>query len=103
MFIIKQNDTAPSIKAILSGFSDLTGVSVVFNMKPTDDDTVKISRGTGNIVDETKKLVEYEWQAADTDTSGTFYGEFEVTYSDGSIETYPNNTCLQIKIIDDIA
>jgi len=46
--------------------------------------------------------VRYAWQTGDTDTPGTFQGEFEVTYSTGEIETFPNDGFLAIEIIDDI-
>jgi hypothetical protein len=32
-----------------------------------------------------------------------YSAEFEVTYSDGSIETFPNSDYIRVEIIDDIA
>jgi len=47
-------------------------------------------------------LVRYNWIAADTDTIGSYQAEFEVTYADASIETFPNDGYIRVEIIDDI-
>jgi len=47
-------------------------------------------------------LVRYNWTAADTDTVGSYQAEFEVTYADASIETFPNDGYIRVEIIDDI-
>ncbi len=46
--------------------------------------------------------VRYDWNTTDTDTDGTFYGEFEVTADDG-IQTFPNKTNIAIIITKDLA
>ena len=51
------------------------------------------------IVDEENGVVRYDWQSGDTDTPGTYYVEFEVTYQDLSVETFPNNTNETVLII----
>ena len=50
------------------------------------------------ITDAEGGVVQYDWQAGDTDTVGTYYVEFEVTYSDASVETFPNNGSLPLVI-----
>ena len=54
-------------------------------------------------LDDDARRVGYAWQTGDTDIPGTFQSEFEVTYSTGEIETFPNDGFLAIEIIDDIA
>jgi len=107
MFRIKQNDTGPAIQGTLKDADgnvvDVTGASVVFNMRSADDGTVKVNRGVGSVVDGAAGTVKYEWAAADTDTVGTYEAEFEVTYSDGTIETFPNTRYIKVKVGDDIA
>lgn len=92
-FSIKQNDTSPSLQATLKDASQtpvsLTGAAVRLHMKSVDG-TVKIDE-TMAITDAENGVVQYDWQAGDTDTFGTYYVEFEVTYSDASVETFPNN------------
>jgi len=46
--------------------------------------------------------VKYEWADGDTDQTGKFEAEFEVTYSDGSVETFPNTSNLIVKVVDEI-
>ena len=46
--------------------------------------------------------MKYVWQTGDTDTAGTFQGEFEVTYTSGEIETFPNDGYIGIEVLADI-
>ena len=48
------------------------------------------------VIDAANGIVEYQWVAGDTATAGTFLGEFEVTFADSNIETFPNDTNIQI-------
>jgi len=92
-FYIKQNDTSPSVQAALTDANNtainLTGASVQFHMEAVDG-TLKVDAAM-TVTDDTGGVVQYDWVTGDTDTVGTYYVEFEVTYSDGSIETFPNN------------
>lgn len=92
-FNIKQNDTSPSLQATLKDAAllpiDLTGASVKLHMKSVDN-TLKIN-DLMTVTDTLNGIVQYDWQSGDTDTVGTYFVEFQVTYSDGSIETFPNN------------
>lgn len=98
-FYIKQNDTKPSITAqLLSDGSavDLTGATVKFHMGSTIDAAATITdAATGN--------VRYDWASGDTATAGTYNAEFEVTFSDGKIETFPNDEYLLIVITEEVA
>lgn len=92
-FRIKQNDTSPSLQATLKDASgavvDISGSSVRFHMKSVDG-TLKVDESM-TIVDGVGGVVQYDWVSGDTDTVGSYYVEFEVTYSDNSVETFPNN------------
>lgn len=103
---IKQNDTSPSIQTqFLDGDGlpvDITGnLGVSFHMRDAAG-TVKIDTAA-TVVTAASGIVRYDWLAADTDTAGTFQAEFEVTYSDGKIETFPNASYIEVVITDDIA
>ena len=99
-FRIKQNDTSPSLEATLSDANlvpvNITAATVMLHMKAIGGDVVLDEQMT--ITDAEGGVVQYDWQAGDTATVGTYYVEFEVTYSDGSIETFPNTGSLPLVI-----
>ena len=103
-FSIKQNDTSPSLQATLKDASlspvDLTGATVMFHMKSVDG-TVKVDQEM-TITDATGGVVRYDWQSGDTDTVGSYYVEFEVTYADASIETFPNNGNKVVSVVKEL-
>jgi len=100
-FNIKQNDTSPSLQATLKDASlnpvNLTGATIKFHMKGIDG-SLKVNAAM-TLVDAANGTVRYDWQTADTDTVGSYYAEFEVTYTDGTVETFPNNTNKTIKVV----
>jgi len=103
---MKQNDTLPAITAQLvdadGSIPDLTGATVKFIMRLTSGGAAKVDT-SATIVTATTGDVKYSWVAADTDTVGDYEGEFEVTFSGGAIQTYPNSRYFSIKVVDDIA
>lgn len=99
---MKRNDTSPYLKATLSSANSLVGATVVFNMQKQSGEAV-ISRGDVVILDAAAKTVEYRWAAGDTANAGAYLGEFEVTYTDGKVETFPNVGFIPINIERDIA
>jgi hypothetical protein len=102
-FFIKQGDTSPSVTFSLSpGTVNLAGASVVFNMR-LKKGALKISRGTAEIVTPSPPVVRYNWSANDTNTPGLYEAEFEVTYANGKIESFPNNENILIKITEGLA
>jgi len=105
---IRQNDTLPYFDFTLIKNSqgtphNLTGATVVFSMVSEIGETPKIDEGSVTIVDALAGEVRYSFDAVDTDTVGTFYGEFEVTFSDGRILTFPEGEYIIINIIEEIA
>jgi hypothetical protein len=104
-FFIKQNDTSPVFQATLRGPAgngeNLTGAqSVVFKMANSVQ-VVKVNQAV-TIDDALNGLVSYEWQVGDTDTSGTFFAEFEVIKADGKRETFPNTDPINVVIKKDV-
>ena len=99
-FRIKQNDTSPSLEATLSDANlvpvNITSATVMQHMKAIGGDVVLDEQMT--ITDAEGGVVQYDWQVGDTATVGTYYVEFEVTYSDGSVETFPNTGSLPLVI-----
>jgi len=105
-FTIKQNDTSPQIAAILQDGSgnaiDLTAASVKFHMKKVGATSATVD-AAATIVNEDAGSVKYVWVAADTASAGTYQAEFEVTYTNGAVETFPNDQSIAIEITEDLA
>lgn len=103
-FYLKKGDSSPSLIYALDPASVvLTGATVRFNMRLSGGAT-KVSRAAAVIVTATgTPTVQYNWQAVDTDTAGTYEAEFEVTYAGGAVETFPNSDFIRVQITGDIA
>lgn len=103
-FYLKKGDTSPSLVYALTPTTvDLTGATVRFNMR-LNGGAVKISRAAAVVVTQTgTPTVRYDWQAGDTDTAGFYSAEFEVTYTGGAVETFPNSDFIGVAITGDIA
>jgi len=104
-FHIKQNDTVPSLRAALENGNgdavDLTNATCQFHLRKIGSTTVVVD-ASAQIVTEATGIVQYNWIADDTDTVGSYQAEFEVTYPDNTVETFPNNGYIRVEITDDI-
>lgn len=98
---LKQNDTSPTLDAILTDSSgspvDVTEASVRFHMKRIGATALKID-ASAIVVDGEAGHVRYTLQAGDTDTPGSYQAEYEVTFLDGTIETF-KNTPDQLRVV----
>ena len=65
---------------------------------------MKITRETAVIVTAGTGRVRYEWNSTDgdTNTADEYEGEFQVTYANGKIQTFPNDGHIPIVVTDDI-
>ena len=91
----KKGDTA-KLKVTLiddNGAIDLTGSSVTFTMTSTSG-TVKVNKQACVVLDQTatatKGQVTYAFQASQVNTSGKYYGEWQITLGNGEILTIPS-------------
>lgn len=112
-FYIKQNDTADAIIVTLAYddgtpiAQDITGCVVKFHMKNSSG-TLLVASGTGFIQgDPANKQVGYQWASPDTATASAaatpHEAEFQITYSDARIETFPNTRNIFVHIFPEIA
>ena len=95
-FSMSVDDTSPAIQVTCQDSSG-TAVSVAgasevrFKMQTQDKVTDKVNNTANtSIVDGAAGIVKYDWQTGDTDTAGVYLAKFIITYSDGTIETFPN-------------
>jgi hypothetical protein len=104
-FTIKQNDTAPALEAQLLDSEgnpinlDMCGVRFHMQSRYVKKTIIK----PATIVDAENGLVRVDWQEGDTDTVSTYKCEFQVTFTDNTILTIPNDGYFQINIIRELA
>jgi hypothetical protein len=110
-FTLKKNDTRPMFVAALRDKAgtgaeeplDLTGATeVLFLMRLESATGPLVVTGTAEVTDAEEGVVQYEWSVGDTEISGTFVAEFQITWADGGIETVPNDGYVSIVITDDL-
>ena len=111
-FTIKQHDTAPSYVIDLAdnyGLQDeapidlTTATSITFLMREAGTaGAPKVSAAMTVVGAATAGRVQHDWSAGDTDTVGSFDVEFEIEWSDGTIETVPNDSYLTVTVVDDL-
>lgn len=92
MIQVKQNDRRPAAYTTLKHGDDpvslVEATSVTFKMRPQHGVTLKVN-ALAEITDAAAGEVEYRWAVGDTDTSATYFAEWEVLWSDGTPETFP--------------
>jgi hypothetical protein len=98
---LKQNDTSPTLDAILTDANgdpvDVTNATVRFHMMQIGATTLKID-AAASVIDGAAGHVRYALREGDTDTPGSYKAEYEVTFLDGSIETF-KNTPDQLRVV----
>jgi hypothetical protein len=103
---IKRGDRRPYWQGTLKANGDpvdLTdATSASFIMKLGTTGTPKVNKGAMTFVDRPNGVVRYAWAAGDTDTSGDYNVEVEVSWS-GELQTFPSKGYFVVTISDDLA
>ena len=106
-FYLKRNDRLSALAATLEDEDgsavSLSGATVTFSMRNSRTRTVKVSQQSVTVVSATAGTVSYAWGATDTDTEGTYEGEFEATFASGLKQTFPNDSYITVQITSDVA
>lgn len=105
-FVIKAHDRLPSIQATLStgeNTVDLSPVGVAVNFILTSAVGVapKVN-AAAVLVDAASGIVRYDWAATDTNTPGSYLGEWQVTWPDGRKQTFPTESYHVISVLADL-
>lgn len=109
-FTLKRHDTSPAIEYELQDGDgnpvDLTGFNEVkFFMRLAGSSTLAVDADTGSnvsVTDVSGGVVRYDWNPSDTEAAGVFRAEWEVEYSDGTTETFPNKGYISVAINEDL-
>lgn len=110
-YYIKRRDTCPPLDyQALHGTTpvDITGATtILFKMRSTVNTGSTKVNGSASILDGPNGLMRYQWISTDTDTAGDYLGEFEVTYANGCVETFPTTSdaaaeYLRVHVIPDL-
>lgn len=106
---MKRGDTAPPLGQTLVGTDrvaeDLTGYQEVsFYMRDSDKNVVISDDTSGQVSvdDAANGKVSYSWQSGDTDQVGYYEAEWEVVFSDTTVQSYPNDDYIVIEFFEDI-
>ena len=104
---MKQGDTASIMKrTLLDAFGspvNLTGASLRFSMRVKPGGSTKISAVLATIANAGLGEVQYSFSATDTNTADEFESEWQVSYTDGTVQTFPNDGYTPVIVTDDIA
>jgi hypothetical protein len=70
------------------------------------NDGINIDRGVGGFDDSDKPISStlfYEWHTADTAATDTYANaEFEVTYANRTVETFPRDDFIEVRVTKDL-
>lgn len=97
---IKQNDVLPIVAATLydgAGPVNLSSATVTFVMKNPTTGAVVVNAACA-IVSAVAGTVTYTWISADTATAASYNAEFQVVFSGGAKETFPDDGYLRVVI-----
>ena len=109
IFRIKKGDNSKPLRFHLKRTTttgtadvDLAGATVVLDMRERNSRAQKISGGSCTIDIASEGKGSFEFSSTNVDTAGTYDIELRVTYSDSTIETFPEDETVVMEIYDDI-
>ena len=99
-FVIKAGDTRNALFATLEPAQGIVAdiANVRFRMSDTLHNTLIDRLVDGGVLPE----VFVRFTDAEVATSGNYLGEFVATYTDDSIETFPNDDYIKIQILKNV-
>lgn len=103
-FNIKENDTSPAILfALTPATVNLTGAAVQFRMREVGTTAFTLVEDAVVVTATVTPTVRYDWGPTDTAAPGFYEAEFVVTFTDNTVETFPNSEFITINIVGDEA
>lgn len=105
-FTIKTGDTAPAIVGTLKDATlavvNLTAANAVRFIMKNKATGVKVIDQPAVFTNAAGGVVTYQWQTGDTNTVATYTAEFEIAWSDGTFESFPNSKYIVVRVIADL-
>jgi len=113
-FVIKQGDSdSPIVDVLRDENGDAVNIldaEVRFRMAPIQGGQPAIDEPASNDQQgDDRGRVSYHWRPAagtvpgDTDVPGLYLGEWQVTYAEGGVQTFPNGGYIFVRITEAVA
>src|SRR4051794_40749301 len=100
---VKQHDTWPPLRGAASDANGLVDLSTADSIKLILKSGATVVGGAVEVIDppdEDGMNWQYNWQTADVITAGTFSGELEVTWDEGTsppeVQSFPNTGTISV-------
>lgn len=99
---------APTIEREIPGNLTQSGASVVFSLEPIGSNTPVVDEATVTVGDgsydgeKDTTVVSYTLDSTDLSTAGDYVAEFEATYADGEVLSFPQGRYIYISVEEDI-
>lgn len=104
-YTLRQNDSGEAITAVLEDSAgdavNLTGAAVVFQLAPIGGGALVVQADAA-IIDAAAGEVSYTWQGADSATPGWYLASWQVTFSGGEVQTFPNGGYTLVQITGEL-
>lgn len=100
---MRKGDRRPYIRSTLTdedGAVNLAGETVTFTLRDTTTGALKVSGAAAIVIDAANGVVEYRWQAGDTDTAGLYEATWRSVNGVGEAVTYPNVGAQLVQVYD---
>jgi hypothetical protein len=96
IYQVKRNDTAAIVDTLLDSAGiavNLTGAGVLFHVVDRFGTSVinRSATGPGGGALDTTGKVQFVFMASEVSTAGAFFAEWQVTFTNGQIQTWPQN------------
>lgn len=114
-FILRKGDTASPLESVLVSDDgepvDLAGATVRFALAPAGGGALIVDYAVADVVapgaelgDPNRGRVRYgtPWLPAEVDEAGLYLGEWQVTFADDTVQTFPNEGYLVVAITEDV-
>jgi hypothetical protein len=105
-YVLRRNDAGVTIARTLTDEDgdaiSIAGATVRFRMAPIAGGATVVDEAATIVGDGTGGQVTYTFAAADSATAGRYLAEWQVTFSGGAIQTFPNGGYEDVLVTPDI-